>query len=73
MTVVTLRSPRLVVIKLCSPQWHAWVKHYRQIGNTHRADFMVWHADNTRRPPSDAGWTEATEWPPNPTVDANRC
>jgi hypothetical protein len=56
------------VIKLRSPQWQAWVAHYRGIGMHRRADFMVWHADNTKWPPEDAGWTEEVEWPPAANV-----
>jgi hypothetical protein len=57
------------IIKPHSPQWHAWQDHYRQNGDTRRAKFMTWHADNTRWSPEDAGWTEVTEWPPREHSD----
>jgi hypothetical protein len=51
-----MSRPTIIVPR--SPQWLAWLDHYRQTGNPQRAEFMQWYDDNY-----GFGWTEETEWP----------
>jgi hypothetical protein len=50
-----------IAIPIYSPEWHAWVKYYEDIGDYKRANLMSFHAETSRH----GAWTEETWWPPD--------